>query len=82
MLDSGETTRGLTVTARGGHLIAGRTDEYGGDPRFRLTPLGGGAYGLSLYRRKRWDPCPSKVRSNNSRTPWTTTSPPGPTTGP
>lgn len=58
MLDAGDTTRGLNVTARGGHLIIGRTDEYGADPRFRLTPLGAGAYGLSLYRRKRWEPLP------------------------
>ena len=58
MLDAGEATRGLTVTARGGHLIVGRTDEYGAEPRFCLSPLGGGAYGLSLYRRKRWEPLP------------------------
>jgi hypothetical protein len=58
LLDAGEATRGLNVTARGGHLVIGRTDEYGADPRFRLTPLGGGAYGLSLYRRKRWEPLP------------------------
>ena len=30
----------------------------GPDPRFRLTPLGGGVYGLSLYDRNRWDPLP------------------------
>jgi hypothetical protein len=58
MLDQGETTRGLNVTARAGHLIIGRVDEYGADPRFRLTPLGAGGYGLSLYRRKRWEPLP------------------------
>jgi hypothetical protein len=58
MLDAGEATRGLTVTACGGRLIVGRTDEYGADPRFRLTPLGGGAYGLSPYRCKRWEPLP------------------------
>lgn len=58
MLDAGEATRGLTVTSRAGHLLVGRTDEYGPDPRFRLTPLGAGAYGLSLYRRKRWEPLP------------------------
>lgn len=46
------------MTARGGHLIVGRTDEYGADPRFRLTPLGAGTYGLSLYRRKGWEPLP------------------------
>jgi hypothetical protein len=49
---------GLNVTARAGHLIIGRVDEYGADPRFRLTPLGAGGYGLSLYRRKRWEPLP------------------------
>ena len=36
----------------------GRIDEIGADPRFRLTPLGGDAYGLSLYLRKKWDPLP------------------------
>lgn len=58
LLDAGEATHGLNVIARGGHLVIGRTDEYGADPRFRLTPLGAGAYGLSLYRRIRWEPLP------------------------
>jgi hypothetical protein len=58
ILEAGEATRGLSVTVRGGHLIVGRTDELGADPRFRLTPLGAGAYGLSLYRRQRWEPLP------------------------
>jgi hypothetical protein len=58
MLDAGEATRGLIVTARDGHMIIGRTGEYGADPRFRLTPLGGRVFGLSLYRRKRWEPLP------------------------
>jgi len=58
MLDAGDATRGLMVTARGGRLIVGRTDEYGADPRFRLAPLGSGAYGLSPYRRKRWERLP------------------------
>lgn len=58
LLEAGEATRGLRVTVRGGHLIIGRTDEHGADPRFRLTPLGAGAYGLSLYRRQRWEPLP------------------------
>ena len=56
MLEAGEATRGLTVTAHGGHLLIGRTDEHGADPRFRLTPLGAGAFGLSLYRRQHWEP--------------------------
>ena len=35
-----------------------RLDEIGRDPRFRLTSLGGGRYGLSLYERNRWQPSP------------------------
>jgi hypothetical protein len=58
LLEAGQVTRGLSVSVRGGHLIVGRTDENGPDPRFRLTPLGGGSYGLSLYRRQRWEPLP------------------------
>ena len=58
VLEAGEATRGLNVTVRGGHLIIGRTDEHGADPRFRLTPLAAGAYGLSPYRRQRWEPLP------------------------
>ena len=58
LLDHGETTRGLTVKTWGGHLVLGRVDDAGLDPRFRLTPLGGGRYGLSLYDRNRWDPLP------------------------
>ena len=58
LLDQGEATRGLTVKTWGGHLVLGRVDDAGPDPRFRLTPLGGGRYGLSLYDRNRWDPLP------------------------
>src|SRR5216684_5284514 len=58
LLEAGQATRGLSVTVRAGHLIVGRTDEHGADPRFRLTPLGAGAYGLSLYRGRRWEPLP------------------------
>ena len=58
LLDQGEATRGLTVKVRGGHLILGRPDDDGLDQRFRLTPLGGAQYGLSLYHRNRWDPLP------------------------
>jgi len=58
LLEAGQATRGLSVSVRGGHLIVGRTDEHGTDPRFRLTPLGAGAFGLSLYRRQRWEPLP------------------------
>ena len=58
LLDQGEATHGFTVKTWGGHLILGRVDEAGPDPRFRLTPLGGGRYDLSLYERNRWDPLP------------------------
>ena len=58
LLDQGEATRGFTVKVRGGHLILGRVDELGPDQRFRLTPLGAGQYGLSLYDRNRWEPLP------------------------
>jgi hypothetical protein len=58
VLQTGDVTVGMTVRAYGGHLIVSRTDEQGVDPRFRLTPLGQGAYGLSLHRRKRWEPLP------------------------
>jgi len=43
---------------RGQHLIVSRLDEIGPDPRFRLTPLGGGRYGLALYERNHWQPLP------------------------
>jgi hypothetical protein len=58
LLDQGESTGGMTVKPWGGHLVLGRVDADGPDPRFRLTPLGGGRYGLSLYDRNRWDPLP------------------------
>ena len=56
LLDQGQATRSFTVKVRGGHLILGRVDEIGRDQRFRLTPLGAGQYGLSLYDRNRWEP--------------------------
>ena len=58
LLEAGEATRGLNVTARGGHLLIGRTDEHGAAPRFRLTPLADRRSGLSLSRRQRWEPLP------------------------
>jgi hypothetical protein len=58
LLEQGEATRGMTVKTWGGHLVLGRVDAAGPDPRFRLTPLGGGRYGLSLYDRNRWEPLP------------------------
>jgi len=58
LLDQGQATRGCAATVRGGHIIIGRVDEAGADPRFRLTLLKGDEYGLSLYRRKKWEPLP------------------------
>src|SRR5215472_11435683 len=58
LLDHGEATRGLTAKTRGQHLIVSRSDEIGSDPRFRITPLGGSRYGLSLYERNRWEMLP------------------------
>jgi hypothetical protein len=58
LLDQGEATRGCIATVRGGHIIVGRVDEAGADPRFRMTPLKGDAFGLSLYHRKKWDSLP------------------------
>ena len=82
LLDAGHATRGLAVTLRGGHLILGRADEFGPDPRFRLTPLGGTAYGLSLHRAKRWEPLPYQGTlnelvdaMNTDLEHWATTSP-------
>ncbi|MGI9146249.1 MAG: hypothetical protein ACR2IK_06865 [Chloroflexota bacterium] len=58
LLDQGEATCGFTIKVHGGHLILGRVEDDGPDPRFRLSPLGGGRYGLSLYNRDRWDLLP------------------------
>ncbi len=58
LVNAGAVTYGLAVTVRGVQLILARTDPLGPDPRFRLTPLSPAAYGLSLYRRNRWEPLP------------------------
>ncbi len=64
LLATGHATAGLRVTLRGGHLILARSDHTPDgrtlpDPRFRLTPLREpGQYGLSLYRRRRWEQLP------------------------
>lgn len=58
LLDQGAATRGLNATTRGRHVIVSRRDEIGPDPRFRITPLAAGRYGLSLYERNRWQPVP------------------------
>jgi hypothetical protein len=65
LLDQGQSTRGCTVDVRGGQIIVGRVDELGADPRFRLTPLGDGSYGLSLYFHKRWDRLPYEGTLND-----------------
>jgi hypothetical protein len=77
LLEIGRSTHGMSVTVRGGHLIVGRSDEHGADPRFRLTPLGAGAYGISLYRNQRWEPLPYEgtlqelaVTMNNDLSAW------------
>jgi hypothetical protein len=77
LLDHGEVTRGLTVKVRGDHVIVGRVDDAGADPRFRVTPLGGARYGLWLYDRKRWNPLPYEGTlneladvMNNDLGPW------------
>jgi hypothetical protein len=58
LLGQSDATRGLTAKTRGQHLIVSRMDEIGPDPRFRVTPLGGGRYGLSLYEHNRWEALP------------------------
>jgi hypothetical protein len=58
LLDQGEATRGCTATVRGGHIIVGRVDAAGADPRFRMTLLKGDAYGLSLYPPQEVGPTP------------------------
>lgn len=58
LLAAGQATPGLAVTVRGGHLILARADEFGPDPRFRLTPLGTTSYGLALHSHKRWERLP------------------------
>src|SRR5260221_6350853 len=56
LLDQGVATHGFTVKTWGGHLILGRVDEPGPDPRFRLTPLRGRRYGFRLYDSQPRDP--------------------------
>lgn len=64
LLDAGEATRGLDVNLRRGALVLSRSraDALSAEPRsdrrFRLTPLGSGQFGLSLYRRNRWERLP------------------------
>ena len=58
LLDQGAAPHGLTPRTRGQHLIVSQRHEIGPDARFRLTPLGNGRYGLSLYERTRREPLP------------------------
>jgi len=66
LLQAGGATQGMRVqTSRGGLLLyrnwldqpsAWPTDEP--DRRFRLSPLGAGQFGLSLWRNDRWERLP------------------------
>ena len=64
MLEAGEATRGLRAEPSRGALVLSRSwqddpsSEPAPDPRFRLTPLDRGQFGLSLYRRNRWERLP------------------------
>ena len=64
LLQAGEATRGLHVDQRRGAIVLSGTwvDDVSGqeqpDPRFRLTPLGGVQFGLSLWRGARWERLP------------------------
>lgn len=55
-------SRRRTWRTRGQHLILSRLDETGRDPRFRLTPLGGSRYALSVHEHNRWQPLPYEGR--------------------
>jgi len=55
-IHSGGDYAHVTVQARRGHLYVHSDDE---DPVARLTPLGGGHYGLSFHSHSgRWDKTP------------------------
>src|SRR5713226_9753821 len=65
-LGAGEATQGLHAKRSRGGIVLSRdwqenpAAEPEPDPRFRLTPLRQGQFGLSLYRRGRWEPLPFK----------------------
>src|SRR5678809_225697 len=77
LLDQRDATRGLTVKTRGQHLIVSRPDEIAPDPRFRVTPLSGGRYGLSLYERNRWELLPHEGTLNELVDVMNSAPPPG-----
>ena len=64
LVDGGEATQGLHAKRSRGGIVLSRdwqdnpAAEPEPDPRFRLTPLRQGQFGLSLYRRGRWEPLP------------------------
>jgi hypothetical protein len=66
LLDKSSVTQDLVVQARGQQVILGRMDDPNDpyatgelDERIRLTPLGGGRYGLSVRRHTgRWEKTP------------------------
>ena len=64
LLQAGAATRHLHIDQRRGAIVLSGTwvDDVSGhqerDPRFRLTPLGGAQFGLSLRRGARWERLP------------------------
>lgn len=49
----------IQVRCRAGHLVIESCDANGAEPVARLTPLGGGTYGLGFYNHSgRWEPMP------------------------
>jgi hypothetical protein len=64
LLEAGEATHGLQAKRSRGGIVLSRDEQdrpepaLRPDPRFRLTPLRAGHFGLSLYRRGRWEPIP------------------------
>lgn len=64
LLDAGDATQGMEVGCRRGGIVLSwnwldtLSAEPEPDPRFRLTPLGSGQFGLSLYRHGRWGRLP------------------------
>ncbi len=64
LLETQEATRGLRAASSRGAIVLSRDwqDDPSADPepapRFRLVPLARDQFGLSLYRRNRWERLP------------------------